>query len=179
MWQNKDYTPLLTLLYFNWWKKLNKQNAVSKGNPNYIVCSALNFAFILMFFLRTTLKSSTHVFSIDLKWILVAIMQDHSSWICNYNGNLKQMRKFHIVPNVISIFFKHSPGVIKIIFVEGGVIAYFEVLYQLKLEHNLSARKWLYWDGERNIILQTQVTDPIIFGPLTPKIWLLILHFSC
>ena len=89
------------------------------------------------------------------------------------------MRKFHIVPNVINILFKNSPGVIKIIFTEGGVIAYFEVLYQLKLEHNLSARKWLYWDGERNIILQTQVTDPIIFGPLTPKIWLCILHFSC
>ena len=51
------------------------------------------------------------------------------------------MRKFHIVPNVIGFFFKHSPGVIKIIFAEGGVIAYFEVLYQLKLEHNLSARK--------------------------------------
>lgn len=139
----------------------------------------IKFYFHFNVFLRTTLKSSTHVFSIDFKWILVAIMQDHSSWICNYNGNLKQMRKFHIVPNVISIFFKHSPGVIKIIFAEGGVIAYFEVLYQLKLEHNLSARKWLYWDGERNIILQTQVTDQIIFGPLKPKIWLLILHFSC
>lgn len=54
--------PVLQLM-----KEAKQTECCLKGKSKLHCMFCIKFAFILMFFLRTTLKSSTHVFSIDLK----------------------------------------------------------------------------------------------------------------